>query len=261
MTDTTLTENDVKMLHTLPAKIESLEFAICNTQAPPPPAHNDLFAALAIAQGAIVAAEATQENTHFDYKYANLQNCLDACRKPLADNELAVIQLPTVIDGGAVQVQTILGHSSGQSITQTMTMQPEKGGPQAVGSCITYLRRYMLCAMVGIGQQDDDANLATKDPGEYDRITPEQAEAILLAANDLFGDQDDAVIARMLGKVFSTSDVPITQVADIPAGQHEAAITLLKNQHGREQAKANKEKPKPDEKKPAAKPEIKPQAE
>jgi hypothetical protein len=213
--------------------------------APKQPERDKLFGALALAQGAISAAEATQENTHFDYKYANLQNCLDACRKPLADNELAVIQLPTVLEGGVVQVTTILGHSSGQFISQTMTMMPDKPGPQAVGSCITYLRRYMLCAMVGIGQQDDDANLASKDPDEYDRISKVQADEILVLADNLFKKSADAVVERMLAKVFE-----LTSVKDIPADLFEQAKTLLENQAKRELAAAKpKAKPKTDKEK------------
>jgi hypothetical protein len=218
------------------------------------PDRNDLFSALATAQGEIAAAEATQENTHFDYKYANLQNCLDACRKPLADNELCVIQLPTVLEGGVVQVTTILGHSSGQSISQTMTMMPEKTGPQPVGSCITYLRRYMLCAMVGIGQQDDDANLASKDPDEYDRVSKTQMDEILVLAENLFGKSADAVVERMLAKVFE-----LTSVKDIPADLFDQAKTLLENQANREKkqakppAKTDKEKLAEASKKPETK--------
>jgi hypothetical protein len=206
------------------------------------PERDKLFASLALAQGEISAAESSQTNEHFDYTYANLQNCLDACRKPLAKNELAVIQLPTVVDG-VVQVTTILGHSSGQSISQTMSMQPDKGGPQAVGSCITYLRRYMLCAMVGIGQQDDDANLATKDPDEYARISKTQMDEILVLAENLFGKSADAVVERMLAKVFE-----LTSVKDIPADLFDQAKTLLENQAKREKkqtkkpAKSDKEK-------------------
>ena len=206
----------------------------------PRPSRNDLFGALATAQGEIQAAEASQENTHFDYKYANLQNCLDACRKPLAENELAVIQLPTVLDGGVVQVTTILGHSSGQSISQVMTMAPDNPGPQAVGSCITYLRRYMLCAMVGIGQQDDDANAATADPDEYERITKIQMNEILLLANKLFGEREDEVIDRMLSKLFDG-----ILISDLPANNYDQVTGLLNNQSVREIAAAKKAEKKP----------------
>lgn len=225
----------------------AMESVLTDNSMSPEQPHDKLFAALALAQGDISAAEASQENTHFDYKYANLQNCLDACRKPLADNELAVIQLPTVIEGGLVQVTTILGHSSGQSITQVMTMQPDKGGPQAVGSCITYLRRYMLCAMVGIGQQDDDANMATADPDQYEKVQPGQIDEILVLADKLFKKDADGVVDRMLAKVFQVS-----AVSDIPADHYEQALTLLQNQAKREKDQAKAEK-KP-AKKPAAKP-------
>lgn len=196
---------------------------------PPKPERGDLFAALAAAQGEIQAAEASQTNEHFDYQYANLQNCLDACREPLAKNGLAIIQLPTVLENGAVQLTTILGHSSGQSISQVMTMHPEKGGPQPMGSCITYLRRYMLCAIVGIGQQDDDANLASADPDEYARISKTQVDEILVLADNLFKKSADAVVERMLAKVFELSSVK-----DIPADLFEQAKTLLENQAKRE---------------------------
>ena len=53
----------------------------------------------------------------------------------------------------------------------------------------------------------------------------------------------------MLEKVFSTSDVIIDRVADIPAGQAPQAIKLLQNQAKREQEQANK-KPAKDAKKP-----------
>lgn len=231
------TESEDPIINKDGEQIGVLRHVFQTPAAPAAPERDKLFGALAIAQGAIAAAEATQTNTHFDYSYANLQNCLDACRKPLADNELAVIQLPTVLEGGIVQVTTILGHSSGQFISQTMTMAPEKGGPQAIGSCITYLRRYMLCAMVGIGQQDDDANLATKDPDEYDRISKVQADEILVLADNLFKKSADAVVERMLAKVFE-----LTSVKDIPADLFEQAKTLLENQSKREKAAA---KPKP----------------
>lgn len=215
----------------------ALDITDLQNKPPPEPQFDQLYAALAKAQGDIAAAEASQENTHFDYRYANLQDCLDACRKPLSESELAVIQLPT-IDDGVVYMRTILGHSSGQSIEQTMTMKPEKDGPQAIGSVITYLRRYMLCAIVGIGQQDDDANLATADPDDYERLTPEQIDEILVLADKHFGKDADAKVNRMLDKAFQ-----VTAVGDIPATHFDSAINLLNNQAKREKAQAKKPKP------------------
>jgi hypothetical protein len=202
------------------------------------PTHDKLFAALAKAQGEIQAAVADKENTHFNFKYADLDACWEACRKPLSDNELAIVQIPSVGEAGAVTMRTILGHSSGQSISCTYSMHPDKGGPQALGSCMTYLRRYTLCAMVGISQEDDDANMATNDPDEYERISKTQVDELLVLAENLFAKSSDAVVDRMLDKVFQ-----ISSVKDIPANLFDEACNLLKNQHTREQKAAKGEKP------------------
>ena len=209
---------------------------------PTRPKMDELFAALALAQAEISAAVADKENTHFGFKYADLDACWDACRKPLSDNELAIIQIPSVGESGAVNMQTILGHSSGQSISSSYSMHPDKGGPQALGSCMTYLRRYMLCAMVGISQEDDDANMATADPDEYVRISKTQVDELLVLAENLFGKSADTVVERMLAKVFE-----LTSVKDIPSELFDQAKTLLENQSKRE--------------KKAAKPKSKTQAE
>jgi len=206
--------------------------------APLPPERDKLFAALAKAQGEIQSAIADKENTHFNFKYADLDACWEACRKPLSDNELAVIQLPEVGENSAVTMRTILGHSSGQSISSVYTMHPDKTTPQGIASCMTYLRRYMLCAMVGISQEDDDANRASADPDEYDRISKTQVDELLVLADNLFKKSADAVVERMLAKVFE-----LTALKDIPAELFEQAKTLLENQAKREN-KAAKPTPK-----------------
>ncbi len=222
-------------------QIERLEASISNAVAPRPAPHDKLFAALALAQGEIQSAIADKENTHFNFKYADLDACWEACRLPLSKNELAIIQLPQVGENNAVTMVTILGHSSGQSISSTYTMFPDKTTPQGIASCMTYLRRYMLCAMVGISQEDDDANRATADPDEYKRISKTQVDELLVLADNLFKKSADAVVERMLAKVFE-----LTALKDIPEDLFEQAKTLLENQAKREGAAA---KPKTDKEK------------
>ena len=58
-------------------------------------ASNDLGAlaeALAKAQSRISGAKADSQNKHLRNKYASLSACWDACRVPLADNQLSVVQ-------------------------------------------------------------------------------------------------------------------------------------------------------------------------
>ena len=54
----------------------------------------------------------------------------------------------------------MLLHESGQWIKSRLKMPIEKATAQAIGSTITYGRRYGLSAMVGIAQYDDDGNSA-----------------------------------------------------------------------------------------------------
>jgi len=41
-------------------------------------------------------------------------------------------------------------------------MTAQQNTPQAIGSCITYARRYALASMVGIAPEDDDGNAASQ---------------------------------------------------------------------------------------------------
>ena len=116
-----------------------------------------LALALSKAQAAIQPATKDAKNPHFGRTYSTLSSCWDVCRKPLSDNGLAVIQVPRTANN-TVTVRTILTHSSGAliqgdlSVANLNTRNPSQG----VGSCLTYLRRYALCAFVGISPDDDD---------------------------------------------------------------------------------------------------------
>ena len=133
-----------------------------NADTPQEPASiAKLAAALSIAQGKIDAAKKSNENLHFKSKYADLASVWDACRTPLSENGLAVVQLPEVVDG-RVAVVTRLIHSSGEEISSRLSVKLAGDGPQAIGSALTYLRRYALMAMVGIAPDEDDGEAAER---------------------------------------------------------------------------------------------------
>lgn len=127
---------------------------------------NELAAALAKAQGQIKGAVKDAQNPFFKSQYADLESVWGAIRKPLADNGLAVTQ-PVV----GSELHTYLIHASGQWIQSVYPIVAKDNSPQAIGSSITYARRYSLAAMVGVYQTDDDAEGATdrqpQDPGAF----------------------------------------------------------------------------------------------
>ena len=119
-----------------------------------------LAAALAKAQKAIKGAPKDARNPHFNSRYADLATVVDACRDALADQEIAVIQSASA-DAQIVGLTTLLMHSSGEWIeSDPLHVQVRDAAPQAIGSGLTYLRRYQLGAVVGIAPEDDDAEAA-----------------------------------------------------------------------------------------------------
>ena len=121
---------------------------------------DQLAAALSAAQAVIEGADKGNTNPHFKSKYADLASVWDACRKPLTDNGLSVVQA-LGSNGDAVTCTTMLLHKSGQFIRTVFEMTPQQKTPQAAGSCATYLRRYSLQALVGVAPEDDDGNAAS----------------------------------------------------------------------------------------------------
>ena len=138
-----------------------------------------LAAALAKAQAAITGATKDSANPYFNSRYADLASVRGACIGPLTANGLCVVQFPRATAGG-VEVETLLAHSSGEWVAETLAMPVSKWDAQAVGSAITYARRYALAAIAGVAPEDDDGNAATaaapkvlKQPPQADASTVE----------------------------------------------------------------------------------------
>jgi len=121
----------------------------------------ELAKALVKAQGEMKRAKKESVNPYFESKYADLASVWDACGEALFNNGLAVIQMnaPTE-NSNDLCVITMLIHGSGEWVAGSLIMKLIKTDPQAIGSAMTYARRYTLSAMVGIAPEDDDAEIA-----------------------------------------------------------------------------------------------------
>jgi hypothetical protein len=123
----------------------------------------EISSALAKAQGQIKPAIFDSVNPHFKSKYASLSAIMDAAKKPLSDNGLAVVQSIEKGTDGLLVVTTIM-HQSGEFISDSgLPLMLDKNNMQGLGSAITYAKRYSISSMLGIvADQDDDANAASK---------------------------------------------------------------------------------------------------
>ena len=135
----------------------------------------------------------------YSYRYADLASLIDAVRKPLADNGLAVVQLVELGEGHHVLVTRLL-HTSGVSLDSRYALANHER-PQEMGSEITYARRYTLAALLLIASEDDDDGGAAQQSEQraapvlsppkaqaYSSLTP---SAPVLKAEGLFATADE----------------------------------------------------------------------
>lgn len=133
-----------------------------------------LVEALAIVQGTLKDAEKDGKNEHFRSSYSTLASVWDACRSSLSSQGLAVVQTTEAGEAGGILLETTLVHTSGQWISGTIPVNCDLKNPQAIGSALTYARRYGLAAMVGVCSGDDDGEAAVQPQrGQQGRQQPQ----------------------------------------------------------------------------------------
>ena len=101
-----------------------------------------------------------RDATGFNNKYAPLDKVLAAVRPVLAKHELSFVQTPGTSDHiDQIVLTSMLVHSSGEFLEETMTMPvPQVGksnAAQCYGAGLTYARRYSLEAFLGIASTED----------------------------------------------------------------------------------------------------------
>ena len=122
---------------------------------------SELATALSKAQGMIDDASKASANPFFKSKYADLAAVRAVIREPLAVCDLAIVQAPRVVDGGA-EVETLIMHKSGEFLSETLFMPAGKADPHGYASAITYARRIGIMSLLCLASYDDDGNTAVE---------------------------------------------------------------------------------------------------
>lgn len=141
---------------------------------------SQLASALIGLQSELQFASKSCANPYFKSKYADLTEVWSVCAPLLSKYKLAVFQCMDVVEAcyeiksldkndrltgdykGSKQnaLVTTLCHESGEWIKSIALINAVKPDPQANGSAITYMRRYQLCSILGVIQEDDDGERA-----------------------------------------------------------------------------------------------------
>jgi len=186
------------------------------------PQLDQLFTALAKAQGEMTGAAKDCANPFFKSRYADLSSIWTACREPLSKYGLTVLQGPYEQDG-RMYIETMLGHSSGQFVRSYLPINVKIEGKganelQALGAAITYLRRFCLSALVGVAPDDDnDGNESNykarpkQEPVSVPQVTPSQVAEI----RSMLASCDNAYIAKIMDwlgtyKITNLETMPVT---------------------------------------------------
>lgn len=113
------------------------------------------------------------DKTRYSYSYADLAQVSSVILPLLGKNGLAWIAKPTVNAEGKFVLAYKLLHTSGEAEVGEYPL-PTSGSPQAIGSAITYARRYCLCSVTGVApdQDDDDAARASEETKPTRRVRP-----------------------------------------------------------------------------------------
>lgn len=127
--------------------------------------------ALAAAQRAIRPAVRDATNPHFRSRYADLAAIDEACRPHLAANGIAILQASSFTDGCACCTTTLVHADSGEWFAATLSLPVERPTPQAIGSALTYARRYSLSSLAAVPAGDDDDGEAAEGRGDPRRVS------------------------------------------------------------------------------------------
>lgn len=100
-----------------------------------------------------------KDKAGYGYNYTDLDTVISYIRPILKNHGLGFMQMLSTLEGNQPAITTRLIHSSGEWIEDTTPLPPvqlAKGNAaQNLGAAITYMKRYTLCAMLGISSDED----------------------------------------------------------------------------------------------------------
>lgn len=134
-----------------------------------------LLGALTKAQAEFVTLP--KDKTGYGYKYTDLDTVITTVRPILARHGLGFMQSLTTQDGKNA-LATRLFNAEGEYIEDTVQLpeiaMAKTNAAQNMGAAITYMKRYALCALLGISS-DEDTDAAT--PQNQESPSPAKKEA------------------------------------------------------------------------------------
>ena len=150
------------------------------------------------------------------YNYATLSDIITAIQKPLGEANLS-FRWEISNNNDIITVTCILSHSGGYelqtSIQAGKDATPGKSNVQAIASTITYLKRYTLVSLLGIGTADPDDDAQATVNIEKKQEINDKDKIIEQIKSELKSCKDEDGVKRIWSKYQKySSDKDILQV-------------------------------------------------
>lgn len=150
-------------------------------------------------------------------KFAKYES-IDAVIRPLLTQEGFSIAFGTTANDKGITITATLSHAAGHSRTESMPLPfdtgPGRNNLQAVGSTLSYGKRYLICAMLNLVTvgEDDDGNAS----GAISKVQEENIQALM---------SECALSPEGISKFMEFMGVKA--LSDIQQGGYKAAINFL----------------------------------
>jgi hypothetical protein len=174
----------------------------------------------------------TKAGGQYSYTYADLADVTAVAAPILTSHGLAFISHPEFVDGRPLLVGVLL-HESGETIEGSL---PLTGGTdQAMGSSLTYARRYLLGCLTGIvTDNDDDGAAATKSrarkkPAVESQSIPEPTQRMSRPAKTPRQSAESKMFALFKEAEITEKDAMLAFISDI-AGRDVTSRTDLSDE-------------------------------
>ncbi len=119
-------------------------------------------------------------NTYY-YNYTDLDTIVQTVKPLLKKYNLAYMQSVGGLTANAITLTTRLFNSKGEYIEDTVVLpviaSQKNNSAQTLGMAITYMRRYTLCAMLGI-TSDEDVDACNSEPKQEQKQEPKQKQEV-----------------------------------------------------------------------------------
>ena len=153
-----------------------------------------------------------KDKSGYGYKYTDLDTVISTVRPILAENGLGFMQTLGALESGKSAITTRVFNTAGEWIEDTGPLpdvaMAKTNAAQNLGAAITYMKRYALCAMLGMSSDEDvdanpDMNARPQKPLTPEAMGMKKASQV----KSRFSDQETAEMKKWADGTFTPDEL------------------------------------------------------